>query len=258
MIFIAGPCVIDESTLKIAEALWPILNKYASMHEFYFKASFDKANRSCVNSYRGPGLAAGLKVLKRIKKRYGFKITTDVHELEQVKPVSDVVDMLQIPALLCRQTDLLMACGMAGREVNIKKGQFMAPWDMAAAVEKVEAGGCKERIFITERGTTFGYNRLVVDCLSIPMMKKMGLKTILDCTHSLQLPAAGCGCSASQPREFATTLANVATIAGADGIFCEVYPVPDEAKCDGPNSIIIDDFERMVYNVSCIETLCLR
>ena len=249
MILIAGPCVIDEKTLEIAQELSKIFDRYADNFECYFKASYDKANRTCGTSYRGPGLFNGLKVLKRIKKSTGMRLTTDVHAVDQVETVAKVVDMVQVPAFLCRQTDLLRKVGSCACEVNIKKGQFMAPWDMVHAVEKAKEAGCKERITVTERGASFGYNRLVVDMCSIPMMRSMGLKAILDCTHSLQLPGAGAGCSASQPREFAKTLAYAATAAGTDGLFFEVYPEPDEAKCDGPNSIALSDLEPILERV---------
>lgn len=255
MILIAGPCVIDEKTYEISLELSKIFDRYSDNFECYFKASYDKANRTSGTSYRGPGMVQGLKLLKRIKRKTGMRITTDVHAVDQVKPVAAVVDMVQIPAFLCRQTDLLVAAGQCGRDVNIKKGQFMAPWDMVLAVEKVEAAGCKERITVTERGASFGYNRLVVDMCSIPLMRSMGLKAILDCTHSLQLPAAGAGCSASQPREFAKTLAYAATAAGTDGLFFEVYPNPDEAKCDGPNSIALEDLEPILNRVLAIKSV---
>jgi 2-dehydro-3-deoxyphosphooctonate aldolase (KDO 8-P synthase) len=252
MILIAGPCVLDEQAPAIADALEPIFNRYAAHFETYFKASYDKANRTSIKSYRGPGIVKGLQVLKRIKKKHRFLLTTDVHSVEEVQRAADVVDMVQIPALLCRQTDLLVAAGKCGRRVNIKKGQFMAPWDMVHAVDKVKEAGCKEQITVTERGASFGYNRLVVDLCAIPAMQAMGLTTILDCTHSLQLPAAGCGCSASQPREYARTLAWAATAAGVDGLFFEIYPDPDNAKCDGPNSLTVESFEAVLEKVVAV------
>lgn len=251
MILIAGPCVIDEQTPEIASVLAEIFGRYAGYFECYFKASYDKANRTSLNSYRGPGITKGLQVLKRIKNKHHLLITTDVHSVEEVSKSAAVVDMIQIPALLCRQTDLLAAAGKSKRRVNIKKGQFMAPWDMANAVEKVEAAGCSE-VTVTERGTSFGYNRLMVDMFSIPIMQKAGLKVIVDCTHSLQLPGAGSGCSASQPREFVKTLALAATAAGADGLFFEVYPEPDSAKCDGPNSVRLDELEPLLNAVLAV------
>jgi 2-dehydro-3-deoxyphosphooctonate aldolase (KDO 8-P synthase) len=249
MIIIAGPCVIDEKTLEIALELSSIYNRYAEHFEFFFKASYDKANRSCMDSYRGPGLEKGLKILKSIQKRTGMRLTTDVHSVQEVSKAALVVDMIQIPALLSRQTDMLVASGKCGRHVNIKKGQFAAPGDMVHAVEKVEAGGCKQQIYVTERGSSFGYNRLVVDMLSIPVLKQAGLTPLFDCTHSLQLPAAGIGCSASQPREYARTLALAATAAGAEGLFFEVYPEPDKAKCDGANSIRLDSVADLIQDV---------
>jgi 2-dehydro-3-deoxyphosphooctonate aldolase (KDO 8-P synthase) len=238
---------MDDKTEDIASELSSIMSRFEV--DFYFKASFDKANRTSLESYRGPGIESIYR-LGNIRKKHDIKVTTDVHECWQVSAVASRVDMVQIPALLCRQTDLLAEAGKHSKAVNIKKGQFAAPWDMAHAVEKVRAQeGCRN-ITVTERGTTFGYNRLVVDMLSIRSIQEMaGVKVIFDCTHSLQLPAAGSGCSASQPRDYARTLALAATAAGCDGLFFEVYPDPDRAKCDGPNSIRLDSVASLLHDV---------
>jgi 2-dehydro-3-deoxyphosphooctonate aldolase (KDO 8-P synthase) len=241
MKLILGPCVIDESTVEIASHVSTLFNRYADRFECYFKASWDKANRSSGGSYRGPGLVAGLKTLKAVKRKYGMMLTTDVHETSQVKDVAAVVDMLQVPALLCRQTDLLVACGVSGRRVSVKKGQFMAPWDMVHVYNKVAGAGCKE-VTIIERGTSFGYNRLVVDMTSFAVMKGLGLETVFDVTHSLQLPGAGVGCSAGSV-EYVVPLARAALGAGADGLFMEVCVDRAKAKCDGPNSVEVGELE---------------
>jgi 2-dehydro-3-deoxyphosphooctonate aldolase (KDO 8-P synthase) len=246
---ILGPCVIDESTLEIASYVSTLFNRYADRFECYFKASWDKANRSSGGSYRGPGLEKGLKVLKAVKKRYGMMLTTDVHETGQVGVVASVVDMLQVPALLCRQTDLLVACGRAGRRVSVKKGQFMAPWDMVHVYNKVRSGGCKaEDICIIERGTSFGYNRLVVDMTSFAVMKGLGLETVFDVTHSLQTPCTGDGCSGGST-EYLVPLARAALGAGADGLFMEVCVDRAKAKCDGPNSVQTDDLAGVLESI---------
>jgi 2-dehydro-3-deoxyphosphooctonate aldolase (KDO 8-P synthase) len=241
MKLIIGPCVIDESTLEIAGHVAGLFNRYCDRFECYFKASWDKANRTSGGSYRGPGLEKGIKVLKSVKKKYGMMLTTDVHETGQVAAVASVVDMLQVPALLCRQTDLLVECGRAGRRVSVKKGQFMAPWDMVHVYNKVAGAGCKE-VTIIERGTCFGYNRLVVDMTGFAVMKGLGMETVFDVTHSLQLPGAGCGCSAGSV-EYVVPLARAALAAGADGLFMEVCVDRSRAKCDGPNSVQVDELE---------------
>ena len=242
MKLILGPCVIDEATLEIASHVAGLFDRYADRHECYFKASWDKANRTSGGSYRGPGLVAGLKVLKAVKKKTGMMLTTDVHETSQVGAVAAVVDMLQVPALLCRQTDLLVACGASGRRVSVKKGQFMAPWDMVHVYNKVAGAGCKE-VTIIERGTSFGYNRLVVDMTGFCTMKGLGIgEVVFDVTHSLQLPGAGCGCSAGSV-EYVVPFARAALAAGADGLFMEVCLDRSKAKCDGPNSVQVDELE---------------
>ena len=246
MILIIGPCVIAEDTLEIAARVNGIVECF-KWDEFYFKGSFDKANRTSHLNYRGPGVHRGLMVLDDVRRTLGLKVTTDVHEVWQARPVADVVDMLQIPALLCRQTDLVQACAETGKPLNIKKGQFLAPWDIKYAVEKAEAAGCKTT-YVTERGTSFGYNRLVVDMLSFPIMKQMGMKTVFDCTHSLQLPGAGCGCSAGST-EYVVPLAKAALGAGAEGLFMEVCLSRESAKCDGANSVLVDELADVLFQL---------
>ncbi len=199
-----------------------------------FKSSFDKANRSSVDSFRGPGLVRGMEWLARIREQSGLCVTTDVHETSQVPAVAEVVDVVQIPAFLCRQTDLLHAAGKSGKIVNIKKGQFMAPWDMRAALDKVRSAG-NEKVWLTERGNSFGYNNLVVDFRSLQIMSGLGAPVVFDATHSVQLPG-GLGNRSGGQREFVPVLSRAAAAAGCSGIFLEVHPDPDHALCDGPNS----------------------
>lgn len=252
MILIIGPCVIAEDTLEIAARVKGIVELF-KWDKFYFKASFDKANRTSHLNYRGPGLHRGLMVLDDVRRVVGLQTTTDVHEVWQARPVADVVDMVQIPALLCRQTDLIQASARFAKVLNIKKGQFSAPWDIQFAVEKAEAEGCKT-IYVTERGTSFGYNRLVVDMLSFPVMRQMGLTAIFDCTHSLQLPGAGCGCSAGST-EYVIPLAKAAMGAGAQGLFMEVCLSRETAKCDGSNSVLVDELAEVLMQLLPFNTL---
>ena len=240
LFFIAGPCVIESEKLclTIAERLAELSNSRAV--DIIFKASYDKANRTSIKSFRGPGRTKGLKILEKVKKATGLAVLTDVHSPEDAAEASEVVDVVQIPAFLCRQTDLLLAAKKTRRFVNIKKGPFMAPADMRFAVEK--AGG---RAWLTERGTFFGYNRLVVDFTGIRAMKAIGVPVIFDATHSVQSPGAGDGRS-SGDRDMAIPLARAAVCTGADGLFFEVHPDPDKALCDGPNSLCLKDFEKSV------------
>jgi len=245
MILIAGPCVIEsrEQLLKIGEELSPIASHPDV--EFYFKASFDKANRTSLHSYRGPGLKRGLELLGEVKKRFGYRLLTDVHESWQIEPVSEVVDVIQIPAFLCRQTDLLIGAAKSGKIVNIKKGQFMNPTDMRFSVLKVlETRGWEEasylnsyraKVWVTERGTTFGYGNLVVDMRSFPTIRQFA-PVIFDATHSVQLPGAGGGKSGGD-RRFVFPLARGAAAVGVDGFFFETHSNPAEALSDGPNMI---------------------
>jgi 2-dehydro-3-deoxyphosphooctonate aldolase (KDO 8-P synthase) len=243
-LFIAGPCVLESEPLAMTVAGY--LSGLASrLHlQAVFKGSFDKANRSAGDSYRGPGLAEGLRILGKVKERYGLPVTTDVHEAGQVRPVSEVVDLLQVPAFLCRQTDLLLAAGESGLPVNIKKGPFMAPWDMANAVEKVLSTGNRS-VLVTERGTSFGYNNLVVDFRGIPAIRETICPLIFDATHSVQLPG-GAGRASSGQRDYAGPLARAAMAAGADGLFLEIHPDPARALSDGPNSLPLTDVEPLI------------
>ena len=231
---LAGPCVLEsrELALETAREL-AVIAKELDL-PLVFKSSFDKANRTSLSSFRGPGLREGLKWLAEIKDITGLPVVTDVHLPEQAAPVGEVADVLQIPAFLCRQTDLLAAAAATGRVVNIKKGQFLAPWDMANALNKVRESG-NAQVWLTERGSSFGYNNLVVDMRSIPEMSALGVPVIMDATHSVQLPGGQGGCSGGR-REYVPVLARAAVAAGADGVFMEVHPDPDKALCDGPNS----------------------
>lgn len=243
-IVIAGPCVIEseEITLRIAEELKEIAQSLDI--EFYFKASFDKANRTSIESFRGPGLEEGLRILGRVKELYGLKLVTDIHEPFQAKRAAEVCDILQIPAFLCRQTDLLVAAAGTGRCINVKKAQFLAPWDIKNIVHKLEVSGNKN-IMLCERGTSFGYNTLVVDMTSIMEMKKNGYPVIFDGTHSVQKPG-GNGISTSGNREYIPYLTKAAVAAGADGIFLETHFDPDNALSDGSNMIHIDKIKELI------------
>jgi len=234
---IAGPCVIEDAafTVRLAKSLAGIARQLRL--PFVFKASYDKANRSSINSYRGPGLRVGLDILQRVKEDVGCPVLTDVHWKEDVEDVARVADILQVPAFLSRQTDLLLACAETGRVVNVKKGQFMAPWDMEHVVRKLESTGNK-KILLTERGVTFGYHNLVVDMRSLAIMKEFGYPVIYDATHSVQLPGALNGASGGQ-RQFVEPLARAAVALGVAGLFCEVHPQPDKARSDGPNSLAL-------------------
>jgi 2-dehydro-3-deoxyphosphooctonate aldolase (KDO 8-P synthase) len=241
---IAGPCVMepDDLTLVIARRLREICGELAV--PLIFKASFDKANRTSKSSYRGPGLAGGMKVFERVKAETGLPVTTDVHETHQAAPIAEVVDLLQIPAFLARQTDLLEAAAATGRPLNVKKGQFMAPWDMAHVVAKVTEAG-PGGVLLTERGTTFGYGRLVNDLRAIPQMQATGAPVVFDATHSVQLPSAGAGVSSGE-REMVPYLAKAAVAAGCDALFLEVHPRPEEALSDGPNALRLDDLAGLI------------
>ncbi|WP_038057363.1 3-deoxy-8-phosphooctulonate synthase [Thermodesulfobacterium hydrogeniphilum] len=246
-LIIAGPCVLEDfdTAFYIAQYLKNLVLSFG--FDYVFKASFDKANRTSLFSYRGPGLEKGLAWLSEIKDKIGVTITTDVHETWQVKPVSEVVDIIQIPAFLCRQTDLIVEAAKTGKIVNIKKGQFMAPWDMKYALQKAQAYNPAE-VLLTERGYIFGYRNLVVDFRSIPIMKSFGVRVIYDATHSVQLPGGGEGKSGGE-REFIPYLIRAAVAVGVDGIFMEVHPEPDKALCDGPNSLPLDELENILSQI---------
>lgn len=250
LVFIAGPCVIEteESTLRAAEMLGEIF--YNSKTPFIFKSSFDKANRSSVSSYRGPGIEKGLKILRKVKEKTGVPVFSDVHSVEEVLSAADVLDVLQIPAFLCRQTDLILSASKTGKPVNIKKGQFLAPWDVKNIVEKFVSTG-NYNLLLTERGTSFGYNNLVVDMRSIPLMQGFGYPVIFDATHSVQLPG-GLGNASGGQREFAEYLARAAVAVGCDGIFIEVHECPDRALCDGPNMVSIKQMSSLVNKLKRI------
>lgn len=244
---IAGPCVIETErhTLMLAERLARIAR--ALRIPYIFKASFDKANRTSLHSYRGPGLERGLQILARVKREIGVPVLTDVHEAAQVAPAAEVCDVIQIPAFLCRQTDLLLEAGRSRAVVNIKKGQFLSPWDIRHVIEKVESQG-NNRILVTERGSTFGYNNLVVDIRGLAIMRDFGFPVILDVTHALQLPGAAGDKSGGQP-QFISTLARAGVAAGVDGVFMEVHNRPERALSDGANSLPLRQFEPLLRNL---------
>ncbi len=241
---IAGPCVIEneEMVFRIAEKMKDITSRLGI--EYYFKASFDKANRTSLKAFRGPGIEEGLRLLAKVKSDLGLKIATDIHEPWQAKPAAEVCDLIQIPAFLCRQTDLLVAAAKTGKLVNVKKAQFLAPWDMKNVVNKLKDSGCKE-IMLCERGTSFGYNTLVVDMTGIAEMKKFGCPVVFDATHSVQKPG-GKGDATGGSREYVEPLAKAAIAAGADWLFMEVHEDPDNALSDGPNMVRLSDMEEML------------
>ena len=240
----AGPCVLESEGLarEVAAALKEIAGRLGI--SFVFKSSFDKANRTSLDSYRGPGLEEGLKILGDIRQDYNVPVISDIHEVQQVKVVSEVLDVLQIPAFLCRQTDLLVAAAQSWKTINLKKGQFVSPWDMENAVNKIRASGNKN-LMLCERGFALGYNNLVVDMRSLPVMRSLGCPVIFDATHSVQLPGGAGGSSGGQ-REFIPPLARAAVAAGLEGIFMEVHPQPEKALCDGPNSMPLDRVESLL------------
>jgi 2-dehydro-3-deoxyphosphooctonate aldolase (KDO 8-P synthase) len=244
LVWIAGPCVIEshELTLRIAERLRQMADRLRL--PLIFKASFDKANRTSNKSFRGPGVESGMRTLETVKRETGLPVTTDIHETIQVPAVAEVCDLLQVPAFLARQTDLIQAAGRTGRAVNVKKGQFMAPWDMKHVVSKMAEVG-NERLLLTERGASFGYGQLVSDMRSIPWMQDLGCPVIFDATHSVQMPGAR-GDSSGGDRRMVPYLARAAVACGCDGVFLETHPRPDEALSDGPNTVALDDLPRLV------------
>ena len=247
IMLIAGPCVIEseENVMLIAKTMKEIAERLNL--DYYFKASFDKANRTSINSYRGPGIEEGLRILKKVKDTFGLKIATDIHEPWQAEKAAEVADIIQIPAFLCRQTDLLVAAAKTGKLINVKKAQFLEPWDMANVVKKIEDSGNKN-IMLCERGTAFGYNTLVVDMTGIVEMKKFGYPVVMDATHSVQKPG-GKGNATGGNREYVEPLAKAAIAAGADALFFEVHPDPDNALSDGPNMVKLDEFEEMLKRI---------
>jgi 2-dehydro-3-deoxyphosphooctonate aldolase (KDO 8-P synthase) len=250
LLVIAGPCVIEneELTLSIAARLKQIATELAV--PLVFKASFDKANRTSVAAYRGPGLSRGLAILRRVKESTALPVTTDIHEPSQAAPVAEVCDLLQIPAFLARQTDLLLAAAATARPVHVKKGQFLAPWDMKHVVGKLEEGGCRH-VLLGERGTFFGYGRLVNDMRAIPQMQSLGVPVIFDATHSVQEPG-GLGAATGGNRAMVEPLARAAVALGIDGLFFETHPDPDSSPSDGPNMIPLDQFAGLLRRLLVI------
>jgi 2-dehydro-3-deoxyphosphooctonate aldolase (KDO 8-P synthase) len=238
LLLVAGPCVIEseDHLLRIGDAIKAACEAHGV--PFVLKSSYDKANRSSGRSFRGPGLEEGLRILQRVKVKLGVPVLSDVHEVNQVSAAAEALDIIQIPAFLCRQTDLLLAAGRSGKPVNIKKGQFLSPWDAGNIVEKLESVGCGA-IVLTERGTSFGYNNLVVDIRSLPVLRSFGYPVLFDATHSLQLPGGG-GRASSGQAEFIPYLSRAAVAAGVDGLFMEVHPDPRNAPSDGPNMLRLD------------------
>lgn len=251
LVLIAGPCVIEEesATLRHAERLMTICNGLGM--PLIFKSSYDKANRTSLSAFRGPGLEQGLRILAKVKESLALPILSDVHSIEQVALAAQVLDVLQIPAFLCRQTDLLTAAASTGRVINVKKGQFLAPWDMRNVVGKIAACD-NENIMLTERGTSFGYNNLVVDMRSLPLMRAFGYPVVFDATHSVQLPGGQGDCSGGQ-REFVEFLSRAAVATGIDGIFMEVHENPEAALCDGPNSIPLTELPTLLRKLQAID-----
>jgi 2-dehydro-3-deoxyphosphooctonate aldolase (KDO 8-P synthase) len=239
LFLIAGPCVMEsyELMLEVGQAMRDLCELLGVL--YIFKSSYDKANRTSINSFRGPGLEKGLQWLSDLKQELGVPVVTDIHSPDEARIAGEVCDVIQVPAFLCRQTDILVAAARTGRVVNIKKGQFMAPWDMDKVVEKVKISG-NDQVIITERGTTFGYNNLVVDMRAIAIMKSFGVPVVFDATHSVQQPGGLGTCSGGDSR-YAPVLARAAVAAGADGVFMEVHPAPEKALCDGPNSLRLED-----------------
>jgi len=252
-VLIAGPCVLEDldKARSIAESLVSTCARLGI--KLIFKGSYDKANRTSVESFRGPGIEKGLEILARIKEEFSVPVISDVHGSHEVVAAAQVLDVIQIPAFLCRQTDLLVAAGESGKVVNVKKGQFQAPWDMQHVVGKVKSTGNRD-IVLTERGASFGYNNLVVDMRSLPIMRDLGCPVVFDATHAVQLPGGGGGCSGGQ-REYVAALSRAAVAVGIDGLFWEVYDDPDKARCDGANSLRLHDLETMLLPLLKIDSV---
>jgi 2-dehydro-3-deoxyphosphooctonate aldolase (KDO 8-P synthase) len=250
LVLIAGPCVIEsfETTYNIAKFLKELTA--ALKIPFIVKTSYDKANRTSIASYRGPGLEEGLAIISAIKEKLGIRTLSDVHCVREIPLAAQVLDVLQIPAFLCRQTDFVVEVAKTGKPVNIKKGQFLAPWDMQHVIDKVTSAGNRQ-VIVTERGVSFGYNNLVVDFRSLAIMRSLGVPVIFDATHSIQLPGGAGTCSGGQ-REFAPLLARGAVAVGVDGVFLEVHSDPDRALCDGPNSMRLDHLEGLLVQLKAI------
>lgn len=255
-LIIAGPCVIESEdvTMHAARTLKEICGSLGL--PFIFKSSYDKANRTSVSSYRGPGIEKGLRVLADIRSGLGVEVISDVHSVEEIRTASEVLDVLQIPAFLCRQTDLIVSASKTGKRVNVKKGQFLAPWDVKNIIDKFTSTGNRD-LMITERGSSFGYNNLVVDFRAFPIMREFGFPVIFDVTHSLQLPG-GMGTSSGGQREYAAPLARAAVAAGVDGLFMEAHPEPDKALCDGPNMLSLEGLRGLLDEVLSIHKAVFR
>jgi 2-dehydro-3-deoxyphosphooctonate aldolase (KDO 8-P synthase) len=250
LVLIAGPCAIEDEAhaLRTAERLVRITGE--AKVPFVYKSSYDKANRSSLRSYRGPGLREGLRILARVKDAAGCPVLSDVHRPEEVSPAAEILDCLQVPAFLCRQTDLVVACGRSGRPVNVKKGQFMAPWDMGNVVEKLRASGCRE-VTLTERGATFGYNNLVVDFRALAILRGLGTPVVFDATHAVQLPGRE-GSRSGGERGYVAGLARAAVAFGVDALFMEVHEDPDRAPSDGPTMLPLAELPRLLDEVQAI------
>jgi 2-dehydro-3-deoxyphosphooctonate aldolase (KDO 8-P synthase) len=248
---VSGPCVIEDEavTLRIAERLKTLTERLGI--PFTFKASYDKANRTAITSFRGPGMTDGLRVLAKVKETLDVPVLSDVHRISEVSAAAEVLDVIQIPAFLCRQTDLILSVARTGKPVNVKKGQFLAPWDMVNIIEKIRSVSSVQSM-ITERGVMFGYNNLVVDFRGIRIMQQTGCPVVFDATHSVQLPG-GAGTRSGGQREFAPVLARAAIAAGADGVFLEVHEDPDKALCDGPNSLPLDELPGLLAQLKAIK-----
>ena len=244
LLLIGGPCVLEseEMARRVAGEMQQICRRLGL--SYIFKASFDKANRTSLDSYRGPGIKEGLRILQKIRTEFQVPVISDIHDQYQVQAAAEVLDILQIPAFLCRQTDLLVAAARTGKPINLKKGQFVSPWDMQNAVGKIRAGGTSQ-VMLVERGSSFGYNNLVVDMRSLPVMRSFDCPVIFDATHSVQLPGGLGGASGGQ-REFIAPLTRAAVAVGIDGIFMEIHPDPDCALCDGPNSMPLGQVEDLL------------
>jgi 2-dehydro-3-deoxyphosphooctonate aldolase (KDO 8-P synthase) len=250
---IAGPCVIEDeaTTLKVADFLARTGEELDI--PIIFKTSYDKANRTSLNSFRGPGLQKGIEIIRKVKEVTGLPVLSDVHSIDEIEKVENVLDVIQIPAFLCRQTDLVVTAARTGLPVNIKKGQFLSPWEMEPIIEKITSTGNRS-LLVTERGTSFGYNNLIVDIRSIAIMKGLGFPVVFDATHSVQLPGGSGNCSGGQ-REFISHLSRAAVAAGADGVFMEVHPKPDSALCDGPNSLPLHEVKPLIDMLKKIHNL---
>lgn len=252
-VLIAGPCVIENEKTAMETAVY-LRDLTAKLQiPYIFKASYDKANRTSIKSYRGPGLKDGLKILNNIKEKVGVPVLSDVHRFEEIEPAAEVLDVMQVPAFLCRQTDFVVEIARKAKVVNVKKGQFLAPWDVANIIGKIREAG-NENILITERGASFGYNNLVFDVRALPIMRAMGYPVIFDATHSVQLPG-GAGTASSGQRDMVPYLARAAVAAGVDGVFMEVHPDPEKALCDGPNSLYLSSLEQLLTTLKKIDEI---